>query len=288
MLTATLFLLAGGASALSHQCSKDFESKTLLSVFRAMSECGTPTSLLNSACYDRRVRKSLRSYSKIGYDMATWERETSTSFESLKYMQHFGADIGESLWDSIADALEENHEICWYVPDCSTDKHSDSFSGHLGSVFFIDGPLREPLLHAATDTRKVDVRQGNHCFTPDPVFKPSRIEAIETLLKDYNNERVVSSPNAKTYRQITRRVSTDLLLSATLARLIRSYRCAPKINCTSELVEGRPYLPEDSKDFLRKVLTVIERDGMLCFQEKPTPFHVEEWYYVTGFKYRYS
>ncbi|RDA88361.1 hypothetical protein CP532_5620 [Ophiocordyceps camponoti-leonardi (nom. inval.)] len=287
MLLTTLFFLVAGAFALKFQCSKDFDPVKLMAVFEAMRDCGTPTSLMRESCYDRLIQRSRRSYSDIGYHMASWERETSSSFESLRYIQHLSVAKADNWWGSIVNVLQDNHNICWYVRDCMADQRSDSFSGHLGSVFFVDGPFREPLVHAATDTRKVLVRQGNQCFTPDEFFKPSRIKAIRMLIREYNNERVVTSLRAKTYRAVIGKVSTDLVLSATFARLIRNYRCSDNIRCNSEFTTGRPYLPQSPKDFLRKVLRIIEEDGMLCFQERPISYHVQHWYYLTGFDYKY-
>ncbi|RCI08119.1 hypothetical protein L249_6290 [Ophiocordyceps polyrhachis-furcata BCC 54312] len=285
MLIASLFCLAGGASAIKYQCSKDFEPRQLLSVFGAVRYCGTPISLMQQACYDRLIQRSLTSYS-VGYHMAAWERQTSTSFESLRYMHHLDVAQDHNWWSSIISALEDNHDICWYVRDYSADQYSKgSISGHLGSVFFVDNPFREPLMHVETDPRKVQVRNGNQCFSPDEDFKESRIKAISILLTGYNSEGVTSL--SMTYRAFNGRVSTDLLLSATLARLVRNYRCPSGIRCVSKLVEGRPYLPESPKDFLRRVLSIIERDATLCFQETPMACHVERWYYLTGFDYRY-
>ncbi|PFH56486.1 hypothetical protein XA68_16427 [Ophiocordyceps unilateralis] len=285
MLLLSLFIV--GASALGYQCSIDFETPKLLHVFKVLNECGTPSGTTNRNCFEGRMRRDSRYYASVGYQMAAWEEHTRMAFLSLRYMPHLNRVRGETWWECIMNVLRNGNRICWYVRDFSSDQHLDAFSNHLGSVFFVDSLFREPLMHVPGDVMKLDVRRGSHCFSPDDLFKEVRLRAIQALISQYRDERV-GSPWLETYRSVNGKTSTDLALSAIFVRLLRHYKCPAKIKCTDELVPGAVYLPKSVKDFLGKLLDVIEKDEVFCFYDTPLKFPVQNWYYFTGFENRYS
>ncbi|KAF4585745.1 hypothetical protein GQ602_005050 [Ophiocordyceps camponoti-floridani] len=284
MLLLSLFVI--GASALTYQCSSEFHPDGLERVFLALDTCGTPLDRDSQKCFEERMASTYRLLTNVGYQMADWEAATQTNFASLRYMTYRDSQRGETWWQSIIKLAAAGHGFCWYVRDSSPDQHTDGFSNNLGSVFFADNHLREPIMHVATDTRKLDVRRGSHCFTPDTFFKQSRLAAIQKLLTDYTEE-LRPTLYQQSYRSLRARMSTDLAMTAILVRLAGNYKCPARGGCADELEPGRPYLPKSPKDLLRQLASIIGKDGVFCLFESIPKFPAKKWYYLTGFGYNY-
>ncbi|PHH68973.1 hypothetical protein CDD80_7092 [Ophiocordyceps camponoti-rufipedis] len=280
MLLLSLFVI--GASALTYQCSSEFDPDSLKRVFRALDRCGTPLDRESQSCFEERMAKAYRLLINVGYQMADWEAATQTNFASLRYMTYRDSQRGETWWQSVTKVLAEGHRFCWYVRDSSPDQHNDGFSNNLGSVFFVDDPLREPLMHVASDTRKFDVRRGSHCFTPDTLFKQSRLAAIQKLLTDYTEE-LRPTHYQQSYQSLRARMSTDLAMTAVFVRLAWNYKCPASGGCADELEPGRPYVPKSPKDLLRQLGRIIDEDGVFCLFDSVPQYPAKKWYYFTGF-----
>ncbi|PHH70976.1 hypothetical protein CDD82_6811 [Ophiocordyceps australis] len=278
-----ILLLAAGASALIFQCSKNFEQDDLLSVINAIDTCGTPINEGSIHCFQNHQANTFsRGAAELGWRMAEWEGYHNTLFNFQEYVMNVDFPKLTTWWQSLAGVLRGGQDFCWYIRDLDPHKNQDLdfLSDHLGSVFFVDNELREPLMDVVDDTRNVDVRKGSRCFTQDLDSKSFRIQALRYI----SSVLLFLEPAERMQRQreLREKFSTDLMISATLGRLWDAYGCDDDIQCTDKFEAGLVYLPRSGADFIQKIELAVEWESTVCFLISQYYLDRKRFYIVTN------